>query len=719
MNTHSVSSNSAVSLARAVRLGLGAISLALLVLLVLRYFTLGCEPLTCSARGLRFGLPLGLGGLLLAVPGALLLGWLASAGVGRPPFRLFSSMTAGLAVTMAYVFFRSAFNEFVWNIPVTRWELLAGWVLCAAVLIQRRRSRPLNDNIAETREASSWPWLETIFFLVMCVVIADRELPRIAMLSSDPDFHVFFGLQVERSGGIPYHQHGWGEQPFNYTAGSGVLLFLWKMFSGLDTRNILTALPLLFVQMAALVVVEHAMPARLTTVQRLVGYLMALAMASAGFMFPLYAQYAHMESSARQMSILFAGLFVAGCIHALRHPDAPPRRWGLTALAVFALMVLNPANVAVPGAIAAAAAVYTMWKRCNPVAPLAAFLGGFALGFLDPFYQKLVSYTQGARIDTVTYGSALVVKSREQILHDTMQQFAHDVPPFSQEVVRLFGDRSGVFLMLVLAFSLAYWLLPPRRSLNKPALGAALVLLLGLYAIHALTHALGNDVRTFLLAPYVSFILVQFKAMALVALAGLVLGKLVQAQRNRFWLILASVLLVWPVSRLVRSEQDMLLDPRRGYCGAFECIADADLQLLGSFERLVAEGALTRPGEAPPKVLLPNNVSHMELETWIFPVDSARILPYYNVLPAAFYYYQGDAQYSTSSYVAHVCNQFDRRWLEEKGIRYLFLPTVREEACVAGMKDLIHTEEVVLNVQGAYLLKLKPSLSDDGAGLSR
>ena len=106
-------------------------------------------------------------------------------------------------------------------------------------------------------------------------------------------------------------------------------------------------------------------------------------------------------------------------------------------------------------------------------------------------------------------------------------------------------------------------------------------------------------------------------------------------------------------------------------------------------------------------MLIPNAVAKMELETWIFPVSSARVLPYFKVLPAAFYYFQGDAQYGTASYLAHVCERLDRAWLQSKGIAYVYLPSEREQACVSGREALIGSEQVVLNMGGAYLLRLR------------
>jgi hypothetical protein len=76
-------------------------------------------------------------------------------------------------------------------------------------------------------------------------------------------------------------------------------------------------------------------------------------------------------------------------------------------------------------------------------------------------------------------------------------------------------------------------------------------------------------------------------------------------------------------------------------------------------------------------------------------------------LPAAFFYFQGDPEYSTQSYADHVCNQLDRAWLKQKGIHYLYLPSQRTDVCIEGLEQLPITEEVVLQAGNAYLLKFR------------
>lgn len=689
------------------RAGLAAGALFLLALLLLRGLSFGCDNIVCHPWGYRFGAALLLGGLALALPGWVFLShWWPRSGL-RPRFPLFTSMAAGLVVVMVYVYVRSLFNQLVRDVPVTRWELLGLVVVGAALAL--RGARQQWSSQGESGRDVRHLILDVVLLAVVCLVIADRELPRTVLLSSDPDYHVFFGLQVERFGGVPYHQRDWGDQPFNYPAGSGVLLFVWHQISGLDLRNLVTALPILFQVVAAFVVVEQLMNRVEKTSHRVILLLCALCLTVAGFLFPLFVQYAHMESGARQMAILVVALFLAWAIASVREPGAGPARWLVPpVLAVFVLMALNPAHAALPACVLVALAVYGFFTGKRSWSLLLVLLGGLALGVLDPFYQTMVGYTQGARTDTVIYGPALTIKTLPVIVRDTVDVLLHGYPGFFRQLSVLLTEQQWkIFLSLLVFFAACLFGLSPGTRVSRAGFLSLLALLLAMYGVYAFTQALATDIRTFLLAPYIFFNLAQYKALLLTFMAACVLGTLMQARRHAVWLVLAGVCLVLPVWWLVRSAQPMALEPRRDDCGALGCIEDDDLALLRQFEQLVARGELTLPSGKAPKVLIPNAVAKMELETWIFPVSSARVLPYFKVLPAAFYYFQGDAQYGTASYLAHVCERLDRAWLQSKGIAFVYLPSEREQACVSGREALIGSEQVVLNMGGAYLLRLR------------
>jgi hypothetical protein len=225
------------------------------------------------------------------------------------------------------------------------------------------------------------------------------------------------------------------------------------------------------------------------------------------------------------------------------------------------------------------------------------------------------------------------------------------------------------------------------------------------FLVYSFARSLVDDRRFYLLGAYVFFSMAHYKALVLVFMSCALLAVMFQLSLIRF-LVLSGVL-VGSLLLSVRYEQALALDIRKNRCGGFECIPEQDKAFLQKLQELKSRGGLTVPGVAAPKILVPNSINQMDKETWIFPVSSARLLPFYDILPAAFFYFQGDPEYSTQSYADHVCNQLDRAWLKQKGIHYLYLPSRRTDVCIKDLEQLPITEEVVLQAGNAYLLKFR------------
>src|SRR5690606_8885904 len=152
----------------------------------------------------------------------------------------FLALLAGQAALVLYVALRSVVHAWLPWAPLTAPELLLCVVAAAAWLAHgARRRAPVVAT--RWREAGNWLALELVLLAVVCVVIGERELPRLVMLSSDPDTHAYFARQLELGGGVPW----WGDARFHYPAGTAILGFLWAKLGFLDVRNALAALPLL------------------------------------------------------------------------------------------------------------------------------------------------------------------------------------------------------------------------------------------------------------------------------------------------------------------------------------------------------------------------------------------------------------------------------------------------------------------------------------------
>ena len=674
---------------------------------LMRNTGMACVPFRCSADGFRYGAQLFAGALALSLVGRAALMWSPTPERSLRNAGLFRSLGVGLVVLMAYVYLRSQFNHWVLDLPVGRLEILALVVAAGlALLMVARSSSPDRGAVAQ----GGGVVVDLLLLFLLCVIVADRDMPREVMLSSDPDVHVFFGLQIERFGAIPLHQGDWGPQGFNYPAGSGVIQFLWHMVSGLDVRNLLVALPVLFSFVAALVVAEAAGAGLERPVQQSVLKLGAVALTAAGFMFPLYKEYAHLEGAARQMSVLPAAVFLSCVVTFLAHGNTSrfERLW-LPVLTMFALAALNPANVVVPAVLLCALWVYGQLQGWRSGYLIGVLLAALVLLVLEPYYHGLLGIAKQARVDTVIYDDRLVIKALPDVIAGAWWSWTDGSAAILREFAVLFAETGRpLFLTFLLAGLAGLWVVRPQARPNRAGWLALIGFCVLLYLVFGFARSLLDDRRFFLLGPYVFFNMTQYKALLLILLVSLTLGRLVRLP----WvgLVLAGAVAAGAtlgVMYAVRSEQGMYLEPRKTYCGVYGCLPDSDRRLLQAFEQQVRDGRFPPQDGHVPRVLIPNAFKRTEHEAWILPVASARVLPYYDVLPAAFYYYQGDLHYSTASYQAHVCDTLDRAWLRAQHIRYVYLPSGRQDACVAGMETLIQTEEVVLQEGQAYLIKLR------------
>ncbi len=652
-----------------------------------------------SARGLGYGSLLLLACLCLALIGAATLELL---GVGRRQVgaaRLFLWIAIGQVALVGYLFLRSVLFAVVPFLPITAAELF-GLVLVSGLFLYKLRA---GQGLPATRLETGWALIELGTLAAICWVIADRELPRLLMLSSDPDAHAYLARQLELQGGVPWR----GESQFGYPAGSAAMTFAWSRLALLDVRDALTALPLLQTFLAALMIGETFAIRMQTLAARWGCLVLALAIVSAGFLLPLYASYSHMEGAGRQIAIATMAIPLVLLATGPRDAATEWRYAPLILASLLALGALNPANLVVPGILVAAYVFHQamLERRLSPIA-WALLASPLAL-LLDPYYAALATATEAAAVK-VPMTASYAAKSLDAIFGDWLSGLGPQLGQFTHELPRLTpAHEKPVFLLHVVAIgALAAGLLRSRRLRWQVVATVAMALvLLGLAS--TLFAALRDDSRLFLLAPYFQFGLTQHKTLLVTALAVVALRLATARRLHPMALLCMAMAMVALVAFSVRKTQPMVLQPRAAYCGSLGCIEKSDIAVLHEFERLVANGSLTAPGRARPRVLVPNSVHQTDKEHWVFPVAGARATPFHDVLPVAFYYYQGDVDYTTNAYLAHVCRHFDRAWLKQQGIEYLFLPANRGAACVDAMEQLPFTEHVVFQYGNSYLLRIR------------
>lgn len=640
----------------------------------------GCDGL-CSPRGLGYGVLLLLAALAFALMGFAALRLLRWRQVpGRPS--LFLALVFGQALLALYVLLRSALQALL---PLPGLGAMELFLLVAAAGLW------LHHKAARHWWRSGWLALELGLLAAVCLAIADRELPRIVMLSSDPDTHAYFARLVEKLGGLPWH----GNDVFHYPAGTGVFGFLWAKLALLDVRNAITALPLLQALLAPLLIAEAlALRARRSTAAALV-FAAALGITACGLLLPLYRQYFHMEGAGRQMAIAL----LAACLLPLlpRQPQRlrnAPATLAITTLCLLALAILNPINIVVPLLLLAVYCLRQLilhrrlpWLTLCPLLLLPLLL-------LDPYYQTLL-LGNGAQASRFTVSPTLRQIPLPELLHHWRALLAQGPWTFLRESLAFLpGQRWPMFGVLLVLLLPPCLILQARTAARGAAgrlvaalLAAALAVLL-LWALDRLFATTLNDRRFYLLHPYFGLSLGQLKILLITTL----LAWLAALGASRWPKATAAGLVALIVLADLGMHRTQAIEhrPRMDYCGSLGCASGDDLAVLAAVERRWQRGQL-----AQGFVLLPNSRHHARNEAWIFPVTGARALPFFDTPPPAFYYYQGHPDFTTANYLRHVCQRLDRAWLLARGVRYVFIPSYSDAACLHDRARLIAGSTVI------------------------
>lgn len=661
-------------------------------LLLLSSLGVGCDGV-CSPRGVGYGGLLLLASLAMAAIGQLVLRGLGiDSATGRP--RLFLSLLCGQAVLVLYIAARSVIHAWIPVLPITAVELVMLAAAAVACLVLAQRRFPVPHRLWGTSDG--WLMVELALLAVVCVVIGDRELPRLLMLSSDPDTHAYFARQLELGGGVPWH----GGDVFHYPMGTAALGFAWAKLAFLDIRNAVTALPLLQAFLAALVVAEgFSLRIHRNRIVLLL-FLAGIGITAAGLLVPLYSNYAHMEGAGRQMAI--ATLALAPALLLSRRTGGDLAIAVLMLLALFVLALLNPINVVVPLILLATYGMHQSvvrprigWWMAVPAALVPLLL-------LDPYYFSLI-LGDGAPESRFSIDAALSAKPASQIATQWLARVNRGPQDFFIGNVRLLPAQTPMFIAIVSILLPILWAL---RNWPFPkvvvGVGLAMLALLSLWAADALFDALVDDRRFYLLSPYYWLSLAQLKILLITALflAVLFVGHMRRLPATA--LMVFSLLAVIGTTVAMRRTQTIMEGPRVDYCGSLGCMEPDDLAVLEQFETMYRDGKLVEG-----RILLPNSRHKAHREAWIFPVAAARATPFFDVPRVAFFYYQGDPDFTTDNYVTHICERFDRQWLRDQNIAYVFLPLRRGAACVEGITDLPRTERILARQGDSMILELR------------
>lgn len=559
-------------------------------------------------------------------------------------------------------------------------------------------------------------------------IAALRELPRVVSLSSDPDQHAFWALQLAKWGVIPWTQGDWGPLDFQYPAGFALMARLWMLGGSLTGVEAVMVQPLIqsFLSVMALTVwmarefVAGASEPESSVESRSLQLLPAALLAGVAFYallpYSLTKPYLRLQKTGSISSLMLLLTVAALLLEFRRAAGAGSRRRvaaALGAVLAFAALV-NPVAALIP--VAVSGAVLLGWPGRLGRLTVQEFLwgaGAFLVTLLaDPYYfnrflmqgapppPDLPPAFQEVRaapgVEYLQYLRQYVFKL-EWLRPWEMVPFVAHAP-----IARLVIGATVFVLWRAQAGARRGWL---RAYLALP-LGVTVLCLLLLPVFHLLRHR--GDL--YLLEPYLRqsaervAYLWFFASVMLLGLALLARWP-AQGQGRRPWAACALLLLLFVPAAALRDRlpTEIRIDARQDYCGESLCDFRDDLQLLQQIAPMLAQQP---PGQPRPRVLVPNQRVDIWRERWIFPVGFTRALPDHLDQPLAFFYSKGDANFSYRNYVEHVCERFDRDWLKAHRVAYLFVPSDRRGACVAGLDELIAGPGVVARAGRAVFIRL-------------
>lgn len=681
-----------------------ALGAAVGVIAILAAVDTGCATATCSTRGVAYGFGLLVAALCVGVVGAACLR-LTRASVHGRATELFLSVLTGQVALMVYLYVRSLLHAAIPVLPVTGAELIVMVLVAGTYLV---RSRGFGAGFGDAR-ARGWLAARIAALAAVCIVLADRELPRLVLLSTDPDTHAFFARQIERLGGVYRSQGAWGDEPAGYPAGSGLLIFLWSRFSPLGITNTLAALPMLQSFIAAMAIAEAIAARNLRPWPRILVLVAAIGVTGAAFLFPTFAALAHMEGTGRQLSIGLVAAFGILLSRAMSTKGSDRLAWSAWLLmSLFGLAVLNPVNAIFPCILLAGAVAALLLEERRLSWMIAVPFACMLMLLLEPYYWAMASgQPQQVRLE---FEPGLVRMSASEIFHSAAGSLRSHFADYVEQQLRLFqGDPFPAFGAIALGFLLACIPAVSQPPSRARILGGVFALALTLI-FSAILMAAAGDARLYLLSPYFQFSLAQYKAVLLTAMCVGIIAAAAARGASMWRLALIALVSIALPYLVVRSTNTMHLDPRFDDCGALGCARASDIRVIERLEDLVESGALgARDGELP-RILVPNTSARSGTEHWFFPTGGSRYLAMADALPVAFYYYQGDADYTTRNYRERVCTTLDRDWLAKQRIEYVFLPVDREGVCLAGMDNLLRSDEVILSDGDTHVIKLRQAV---------
>lgn len=679
-------------------------------------------------RSILYSIPILLPVLILGTTGLLarhsLRGlWYASK---RGSF-LIHDILVGQTILILLVYIHSFLN-YIFGIilPINLIEFLLVPALFLAYFWRKDRLKSIIHELCALKY--NYAVLLLIIFILLAT-ISNREIPRLIMLSSDPDIHAFGARQIQRFHTIPFTQLYWGPENLNYPAGFAVLNFIWSSLSGLDVRNVVTVQNLVQTLLGILLIYECTCQNENKNIKEsgyqlcalLLIFLIYYSLLPYGYQNLRY----HLEGTSR-LSCLFimSGSLSLLYFQWINWQKADFGNWFNLPLNAFFIgatvaiaFLMNPANLFIISFMFLVSLVLylTRFKKWRKVYLTFFSVPGLLIFLMDPYYIDRFIKGKEYSMHSVNAFDLSPLILLEKFYSSLFAKFQTWVPLSNLlELDLLSRDASIVLVLVTLAIGALLSGTKVIKGYQKSIIFVTPFLLLAIFIpISSLMEVVSPYSDFYLLPIYTRSNAQQFIFLWLFSAYGIFISSFINQVSLRY-LLVSSILLILSLTLISKTSGNVNRAPRKNHWGSMGFVHVDDLALIGRIEDMFKKYKKSKKHlsyEDIPKILIPNSMLVFGREKWLFPHGASRILPFYNVFPVAFFYFQGDRDYTNESYKRRVCQDFDESWLRKRNIKYLFLPSDRGSVCIHNLEQIIATKTILFKQGNAIFISLSNGLN--------
>lgn len=652
------------------------------------------------------------------------------------PLSTFSSklycihIALGQIFLVLYIYLRSVvslLSEKALNFraPVSLAEVILV-VISLTLITYKPRSERVKSS-ADILAPFSGPLL--ILFLALTLFVF-RELPREIALSTDPDQHTFFATQILRFGVVPFSQYEWGARDFHYPSAFAVINFLWASISGLAALETVTLQPMLQCIIAVFSLLEFILLKLIRDTEIKYYFTVSAALVLLGLYFALLphgyqiAHY-HLENAAQisSLALIAISLIISFIILSSKWLDLANSNRLLWLLGIVAalLALMNPIYVVLPCFIFSICCL-TVFIRLRsftiiycivpPIITLildpyvcAQLLGAYSAPTTKLLQQSVISNQTDLNFLALLNKASTLLTANFYSLNSFLDLYNHPLLPHK---TLLFLSLSLLILYFVVS---RYFKLAIDQSLVSVILYFLLLFPIPLVLFRSIFRAMPLSFNSEMIYTYFNASMEHtLYLLVFCCLASILLMLYCLSSAKTLYLTISPLICLVLVFYLEPIRNDLSVTntkARANYCGSLGCLLNDDKAVLNELEKLfLAEYGGTKSRTDPAKLLVLNRIWETRDEKWLVPVGAARVLPFYNTYPAAFYYFQADNDYSFSNYKRYICNRLNINWLKKRSIKYLFVPSQRDNYCLKALNKLMDSENVVFKQGQSALIKL-------------